>query len=190
MRFGAKMMLWACCAGSAMAAMLVTGSGPASASALTTGSHGAVTFGPHNQHGGNGPRCSRWQREQWNVNGTNTVDLVYNSGNYTYAVTFRQDGSCLGGTLTDTGLAPGSQNLAISGTVDDSHITFSVTYPTGYQGTRTFSGRIGRHGAVSGTWDETGTENGTGTWSLAANVNPACSHHHWWDPRRECRVRS
>ena len=46
--------------------------------------------------------CSWWDRERWNVNGYNKVKLVFSSTNYTYTVHFKQNGSCLGGTLTDT----------------------------------------------------------------------------------------
>jgi hypothetical protein len=187
MRFATKMMLWACCAGPAVAAMVLTGAGAANAAVAAPAAPSGASSGPW---GGPGQHCNWRQREQWNFNGSNTVELVYGSGNYTYAVSFRQNGSCLGGTLTDTGLPPGSQNLRISGKVNDSHITFSVTYPTGYQGTRTFTGKINWHGDVSGTWNETGTENGTGTWHLATDVNPACSHYHWRDRARECYVHS
>ena len=104
MRFGARMMLWACCAGPAVAAMLVTGSGPANAAALTPVVSGSSSFHPPHGNGPHGPgrgraNCDRWQLERWDLNGSNTVDLVYNNGNFTYGVTFRQDGSCLGGTL-------------------------------------------------------------------------------------------
>jgi hypothetical protein len=184
MRFAAKMMLWASCAGPAVAAMVLTGTGAANAAVATPAAPSSAALGS----GGHGPHCNWWERERWNVNGDNTVNLVYGSGNYTYTVWFKQNGSCLGGTLTDPYLPPWSQKLHISGTVDGSYIRFSVTYPPGIQGTRTFTGKINRHGDVYGTWNETGTENGTGNWYLASDVDPACAHYYWWDPRRECRV--
>jgi hypothetical protein len=184
MRFGTKMMLWAFCAAPTAAAMVLTGAGAANAAVTAPATPSGPTYNPW----GPGPHCNWWARERWNVNGDNTVKLVYLSNTYTYTVDFKQNGSCLGGKLTDPYLPPGSQPLKISGTVDDNHITFSVTYPPGVQGVRTFTGKINWHGDVSGKWNETGTENGYGTWYLDHDVDPACSHYYWWDPRRECHV--
>ena len=69
----------------------------ANAAVAAPAAHSAVTHNPW----GPGPHCSWWDRERWNVNGHNTVKLVYSSTNYTYTVDFKQNGSCLGGTLTD-----------------------------------------------------------------------------------------
>lgn len=185
MRFAAKMTLWACAA-PAVAALLLTGAGAANAAVAAPAALSGAAHGPHGP--GPGPHCNWWQLEQWNVNGYNTVELKYGTGNFTYAVKFKQNGSCLGGTLTDWGLPSGSQYRTISGTVNGDRITFSVTYPTNYQGTRTFTGKIDKHGDVSGFWNETGTENGYGTWTLASDAHHACSHYYWWDPQRECHV--
>ncbi|MGD0240865.1 MAG: hypothetical protein ABSB59_11135 [Streptosporangiaceae bacterium] len=109
-----------------------------------------------------------------------------------YAVTFRQQGSCLGGTLTDTGIPNGPQTGPVFGTVNDDNVTFSFTYTYrhSHQGTRTFTGTVGRRGFVSGTWDETGREGLSGTWSLAGWVNRACPPFVLrQDPRAECSVR-
>ena len=184
MRLAAKMMLWGFCAAPAAAAMVLTGAGAANAAVAAPAAHSAVTHNPW----GPGPHCSWWDRERWNVNGHNQVKLVFSSTNYTYTVDFKQNGSCLGGTLTDTGLPTLQQKMSISGTVNDNHITFSVTYPGPYWGVRTFTGKINWHGDVSGTWSETGTENGSGNWYLAYDVDHACSHYYWWDPQRECHV--
>jgi hypothetical protein len=218
MRLGARMMLWACCAGPAVAAMLVTGSGPASASALTPAGSAGTSFNPsghglggggnglggHNPGGrgpggrgpggGNGPgrsSCDTRQLERWDVSGTNTVDLVYQGGNFTYGVNIRQDGSCIRGTLTDLGIPTGPTTGPIWGTVLGNQITFSFryTYAGEIQGTRTFSGFIGRSGAVSGNWSETGTEHGHGTWELANRVSRACPPYVLrWQPQRLCPV--
>jgi hypothetical protein len=149
------MMLWACCAGPAVAAMLVTGSGQANAAPLTPVVSSGASFGPHGGgpwggHGPGQPNCDRRQRERWDVNGTNTVNVVYSGGTATYGVTFRQDGECLGGTLTDPN---GPKTGPIFGTVDGNTITFSFkyTYTGATQGTRTFTGTINRFGSVSGT---------------------------------------
>lgn len=209
MRFGARMMLLACCAGPAVAAMLVTGSGPANAAPLTPGVSGAASFGHPGPgrwggpgpggygSGGHGqPNCDRRQLERWDVNGTNTVNVVYSGGTATYGVSFRQNGECLTGTLTDPNIPapPAQQTGPIAGTVNGNTITFSFTYtyPNAPQGTRTFTGTINRFGAVSGGWNEAGgTEHLSGTWSLASRVDRACS---WrvlrWQPRRECHVHS
>jgi hypothetical protein len=133
MRFGTKMMLWAFCAAPTAAAMVLTGAGAANAAVTAPATPSGPTYNPW----GPGPHCNWWARERWNVNGDNTVKLVYLSNTYTYTVDFKQNGSCLGGKLTDTylpSLPPGSRNLEISGTVDDNHIKFSVTYPPGVQG--------------------------------------------------------
>ena len=110
MRLAAKMMLWGFCAAPAAAAMVLTGAGAANAAAAAPAAHSAATYNPW----GPGPHCSWWERERWNVNGYNTVKLVFSSTTYTYTVNFKQNGSCLGGTLTDTYL-PGSPSLQISG---------------------------------------------------------------------------
>jgi hypothetical protein len=191
MRFAAKMTLWACAA-PAVAALLLTGAGAANAAVAAPAALSGAAHGPHGPGGpGPGPHCNWWQLERWNVNGYNTVELKFGTGNFTYAVHFKQNGSCLGGTLTDTGLPSGSQVRTISGTVNGSYITFSVPYPGapgGIWGVRTFSGNINKHGDVRGTWSETGTEHGSGTWTLAYNAHSACSHYYWWDPQRECHV--
>jgi hypothetical protein len=193
MRFGARMILWACCAGPAVAAMLLTGSGPANAAPVTPAVSSGVSFGPWGGHGPGRRDCERWQLERWDVNGTNTVDVVYTGGTATYSVTFQQDGSCLRGTLTDLNIPNGPKTGPIFGTVDRNNITFSFryTYIGANQGTRTFTGSISRSGGVSGTWNETGSEGLSGTWSLASRVDHACSRRMlWWQPWRLCPVHS
>lgn len=195
MRLGAGMMLWACCAGPAVAAMLVTGSGPASASALTPAAKAVASFNPHGfgPGGGRGRGCDTRHLERWDLNGNNTVDLVYNGGPFTYGVNIRQDGGCIRGTLTDIGIPNGPTTGPIRGTINGNQVTFSFryTYSGEVQGTRTFTGFIGRSGAVDGTWDETGPENGHGTWSLASRADRACSPRVLrWQPWRLCPVHS
>lgn len=207
MRRAKRVMMWACCTAPAVAAMVMTGVGTAGASTLTNTTPAVNQFfhyQPPKLHGGypgngqgngwgngrghNPPGCSKWQLEKWNLNGGNTVNLTYNRGSYTYNVTIAQKGSCLTGTLTDA-LFPTTG--PITGTVNGNNVTFSFTYPAnGVQGKRTFTGTVGHHGAVSGTWAETGTEHGTGTWDLATNANPACPP--WFRSHRglrECIVR-
>ncbi len=142
MRFGKKMALWAFCAVPAAAAMMTAGTGVANAAAAHPGPP-VVSHGPH---------CDPWQRVLWDVNGKTTVNLTYNNSRFTYAVTLRQDGSCVGGTLTDAGLPTGHQTLHVSGVIDKNHITFSVNYgATSIQGTRTFTGDINRWGTCPDT---------------------------------------
>ena len=80
MRFGAKRILWALCAGPAVAATLITGSSAASAAALTPVPGGIVNNGPHGtshpNYGPSHPNCSKWQLERWNLNGSNTITAV------------------------------------------------------------------------------------------------------------------
>ena len=176
MRLTRKVMLWACCAVPAVAAMALSGTGTAGATPVSPAIRtvGFPSFGV--------PGCDPLQLEQWNLGkGANTVALTYRSGNYTYSVNFTQNGSCLGGTLHD-GYYP--YNAAISGTVSGNAVTFTIRYPAhSIQGTRTFGGTISS-GIVTGTWSETGSEHGSGTWSLTARVAAACRV----PSRRGCQV--
>lgn len=168
------------CAGLAVAAGLVAGgAGVASAATVTPAAHTTNTnFG----HG-----CNPWQREHWNLNGRNKVEAVYLGNTYTYKVTFKQFGSCLGGTLTDSYFLPAGTSGPVFGTINRNHVTFSFRYPSGsVQGTRTFTGTINRWGFVSGTWSETGTEMGTGTFTLARHANFACPWWQWWNHNATC----
>jgi hypothetical protein len=190
MRFGAKRVFWVLCAGPAIAATLITGASVASASVISPARHGGPGFGPHNP---GYPNCSKWQLERWNLNGSNTITAIYLGAPYHYSVTFKQDGSCLTGTLTDPNIPSGlAQSGPISGTVRGNDVTFSFTYPASmtFQGTRTYTGTISRSGAVSGTWSDGGTGHSTGTWSLGTKANKACPRFWWWHQRHECFVRS
>jgi len=164
-------------AGPAIAALILTGAGPANAAVTptthTTSSASAQWF----------PYCSYRHLEKWNFNGDNTVDLWFGSTEYTYAVHFNQHGSCLSGWLTDTNIPSGPQTGPIYGTVIGNHVVFSFryTYPGETQGTRTFNGYVNYWGHVSGNWYETGSENGSGNWSLANGVRRACPNFYpWW----------
>ena len=98
---------------------------------------------------------------------------------------------CIRGTLTDIGIPNGPTTGPIFGTIVGNQVTFSFryTYTGEIQGLRTFTGFIGRSGAVSGTWSETGPENGHGTWALANRADRACSPHVLrWLPWRLCPV--
>ncbi len=163
------------CAGLAIAAGLVAGG---------TGVASAATTAPATQTGNPGHSCNPWAREQWNLNGKNQVEAVYQGQTYTYSVTFKQFGSCLWGSLTD-GYYPTTG--PVYGTVYRNHVTFTFKYPAGsVQGTRTYTGKINWWGAVSGTWSETGTENGSGTFTLAKHAHHACPWWYW--PGASCRV--
>ena len=131
--------------------------------------------------------CNPWAFEQWNLNGGNDVKAIYLGGTFNYSVTFKQYGSCLSGTLTDS-LFPTTG--PVWGTVNKNHVTFSFKYPSsGTQGTRTFTGTISKWGNVWGTWSETGTEHGTGTWSLTDRADRACPRwYQWWNPHAACPV--
>ena len=166
--------------------LVVGGAGVASAAPVSTSAHTASHWFPG---------CNPWAREQWNLNGSNTVKVPWNGATLTYSVTFRQFGSCLTGSLTDPGFPTTGP---IYGTVYGNHMTFTFHYPAGsIQGTRTYTGSIhplwfrhwfreGHHwaftwllraGFVSGTWSETGSENASGTFTLGNLVHRACP---WW----------
>jgi hypothetical protein len=186
MRFGTKAAIMTAFAGPAIAALMLTGAGPANAAVTTTTSHTTSTSGWFNPFCFNQFQNPFNQRQQWNLSGSNTVDLWYNGTEYTYGVQFNQRGSCLTGTLTDLGLPSGEQTGPIHGTIFGNHVTFSFRYPTSFQGTRTFNGYINRWGDVSGNWSETGSENGSGHWSLARNAHRACHRFMWWSPNQAC----
>jgi hypothetical protein len=175
MRTITKTMLRTCLGLAAAAGLVAGGAGVASAATVSPAAHTSSSWAPH---------CNPFAREQWNLNGRNKVQAVYQGTTYTYSVTFKQYGGCLSGTLTDSYYPTTGP---ISGTVNRNHVTFSFSYPSGsIQGTRTFTGTINRWGAVSGTWSETGTENGTGTFTLARHAATACPWWQWWN--HSCRV--
>jgi hypothetical protein len=111
---------------------------------------------------------------QWNLNGSNSVDVTYDGSEYVYSVTFKQSGSALSGTLSDP-YYPTSG--AVSGTVSGNNVTFTFDYPSGsVQGKRTYTGTISQSGAVSGTWTQTGSEvPNNGTWTLTGKAVPGAT---------------
>jgi hypothetical protein len=166
------------CAGLAVAAGLVVG-GTGVASAATT----SPTTQSTSSHGFS---CNPYARQQWNLNGRNYVKAVYLGSTYTYSVKFRQSGGCLTGTLTDPYYPTTGP---IYGTVFKNHVTFRFLYPAGsVQGLRTYTGTINRRGNLSGTWSQTGSQGGGGTFTLAKKVRHACSVFYWWNPNRSCSV--
>jgi hypothetical protein len=174
MRFRTKAAIMTAFAGPAIAALMLTGAGPANAAVTTATTPHAM---PYYQF------CSPWNLERFDFRGDNTVRLHFNGTTYDYAVHFNQQGSCLTGWLRDSYI-PNNYNeyLPIHGYVFRNHVTFSVTYtyPGEDQGTRSFTGTIGYWGGVSGTWSETGTEGGSGYWSLANAVRRACPGFYPW----------
>jgi len=188
MRFGTKAAIMTAFAGPAIAALIMTGAGPANAAVTTANAPHSTSdpiFGfcnPFFQH----QNQFFFQRQQWNLSGDNTVVATLNGSSMTfsYPVDFTQRGGCLGGTLTDPFFPTSGP---IHGTVFGNHVTFSFRYPNGStQGKRTFTGTIDRHGDVFGTWSETGSENGTGTWHLTRDAHRACHQFFWWNPNRAC----
>ncbi len=188
MRFGAKTMLRACFAVPVVAAVVMAGAGAANAKTATPGVPGAVSSSsylgdrPYGSHGPGRYFCSKWQLDRWNLNGTNSITAVYLGSDFTYTVTFEQDGSCLTGTLTDPYIPKGfPKSGPVSGTVRGNTVTFSFTYPQTIQGTRTYTGTISRSGAVSGTWTQNGSQlPDNGTWSLGTKAALACTWRSWW----------
>jgi hypothetical protein len=177
MRFRTKAAIVAAFAGPAIAGMLMAGAGPANAAVTSTAAQTARTWQPAY------PYCSPWNLERFDFRGDNTVRLRLNGTTYTYAVHFNQQGSCLSGWLTDNYIPNDyAKTMPIHGTVFRNQVTFSVryTYPGEIQGTRTFTGTIGRWGWVYGTWSETGSEGGSGYWSLANPVRQACPNWYPW----------
>ena len=166
------------------AGLVVGGAGVASAATTSPATNTSSSW----VHG-----CNPWAYEQWNLSGSNTVENNQFSPPYSYSVTFRQYGSCLSGTMTDSYYPTTGP---IYGTINGNRVTFSFQYPAGsIQGTRTFTGYIQAQryrqwyqhwvwngyrwvlqwtfrwqvrGYVSGHWSETGSEGASSTWYLAS----------------------
>jgi hypothetical protein len=183
MRSIGKTLLTTCIGLAAAAGLVIGGAGVASAATATPAAHSTTNWGSG---------CNPWAREQWSLNGSNTVENNQFSPPYTYSITFQQHGSCLSGTMTDSYYPTTGP---IYGTINGNHVTFSFAYPAGsIQGTRTFTGTIQPrwyrqwyqhwvwnghrwvhrwtfrwqiHGYVSGHWTETGSEGASSTWYLA-----------------------
>lgn len=112
---------------------------------------------------------------QARLSGPNVLSLTFNGHTYNYnirtaTIPVSRNLSLVAGSLRDS-YEPQPVNLPIQGVIFGNDVVLSVQYPTtgpdaGPQGVRTFSGTIGAHGHVSGTWNETGSENGSGTFSL------------------------
>ncbi|ETB63817.1 TPA: hypothetical protein DIC38_02245 [Candidatus Nomurabacteria bacterium] len=116
----------------------------------------------------------------WEVNTSpNKLDIPWAGTTYSYDVSFVKEGAVLTGTLTD-GYYPTTNSLI--GTIDGNNVTFSFIYPVGsVQGIRTYVGTIDSAGKVSGTWSETGTENATGSWSIAGFATKIPEMCSWSD---------
>jgi hypothetical protein len=175
MRFGTKAMISACFVAPAIAAVILAGAG--TASAQTTGAAAHTTSTEANWPPP--PFCNPFQKERWNLNGFNTVDVTYKLfSHYTYTVDFVQRGSCLSGWLTDPYFPV---TRPISGSVNGNFVRFSFTYPSFVEGTRTYTGSIDRFGFVSGGWSQTGFAfPNFGTFTLGSTVARACPPWIWW----------
>lgn len=173
MRLGTKATIWACCAGPAIAAIILTGAGTASAQTANPAAH-TISTAEHLPP----PFCDILQKERWNLNGFNTVDVTYVFHHFTYTVDLVQHGSCLSGWLHDP-YFPVTE--PISGTVNGNFVTFSFTYPSFVEGTRTYTGSINHWGFVYGHWSQTGIAwPNFGGWSLSGTATRACPPWTWW----------
>jgi hypothetical protein len=173
MRLGTKATIWACCAGPAVAAIILTGAGPASAQTTSPTAQTTSTVVEHIPL-----LCNPFQKERWNLNGFNTVHVTYEFAPYFYTVDFVQRGSCLSGWLNDPYF---HVTRPIFGYVNGNYVTFSFTYPSFVEGTRTYTGHIYGFGFVSGDWSQTGIAwPNFGTFSLSHTVARACPPWIWW----------
>ena len=105
------------------------------------------------------------------------LQLTFNNTNYNYQVRlrlspvfFQRGVLVVSGTLCDLN-EPVPLVLPVHGIIFGHVAVFSVSYPTtgpdaGNQGVRTFAGIIGPFGHVTGSWSETGTEAGSGPFTL------------------------
>ena len=152
-----RVMLCSCCA---VAAVMFTGGAMlASATPTSLAAHSTISA----------ETVATTQATQWNLGGSNSIDVGYDGQNLVYTVSFMQSGGSLSGTLTDSYYPTSGP---VSGSVSGDSVTFTFDYPGGsIQGTRTYTGTISSSGAVSGTWTQTGSESpDNGTWSLANNA--------------------
>lgn len=174
MRLGTKAMIRACWAGPAIAAIILTGAGTASAQTTSPAAH-TISTAEHLPP----PFCDPFQKERWDLNGFNTVDVTYELfSHYTYTVDFVQHGSCLSGWLNDP-YFPITE--PIQGIVNGNFVTFSFTYPSFIEGTRTYTGYINHFGFVYGGWSQTGIASPNfGTFSLSSTAARACPSWVWW----------
>jgi hypothetical protein len=173
MRFGTKTAIMTAFAGPAIAALILTGAGPASAQTVSATAP-KISTTEHLPP----PFCSYLQKERWNLNGFSTVDVKYLGLHFTYSVDFVQKGSCLSGWLHDP-YFPVTE--PIFGTVNGNYVTFSFAYPSFVEGTRTYYGSINHWGFVSGHWSQTGTAwPNFGTFSLSSTAARACPPWVWW----------
>jgi hypothetical protein len=103
------------------------------------------------------------------------LKLQFEGNTYTYNVNLREVRVAPGtelvfGMLRDS-YEPHAINLPVDGVQFGNDVVISVQYPStgpdaGNQGVRTFSGVVGPHGHVTGSWSETGTEAGSGAFTL------------------------
>ena len=144
------------------AALVVGGAGVASAAPVSPAAHTTSSAGSS---------CNRFAREQWNLNGSNHVEAVYQGSTYTYSVTFRQSGSPPTGILTDPyfpttgrypGRFPGIASCSASGI---------RAIPSREQGPMPEPSTGGEQS--SGPGPKTGSQGGGGTFTLARNAHRA-----------------
>jgi hypothetical protein len=112
----------------------------------------------------------------YHVPAPDQLALTFQGNTYKYNVNLHETWVAPGvelisGTLRDT-YEPVAINLPVHGVQFGNDAVISVQYPSsgpdaGSQGVRTFSGTVGLHGATSGNWSETGSEAGSGTFTLA-----------------------
>jgi hypothetical protein len=124
MRFRTRAAIMTAFAGPAIAALMLTGVGPANAAVTTATTPHATSYTPPFGY------CTPYNLERFDFRGDNTVSLQFGStATYTYAVHFDQRGSCLSGWLKDTYI-PNNYNeyLPIHGYVFRNRVPFSVTY--------------------------------------------------------------
>lgn len=104
------------------------------------------------------------------------LKLTFQGNTYTYNVRLHEQWVAPGvvlvtGHLRDS-YEPQAISLPVTGVIfDGNDVVLSVQYPAtgtdaGNQGVRTFSGTVGPHGYVTGSWSETGSEAGSGPFTL------------------------
>ncbi|HEX7042409.1 MAG TPA: hypothetical protein VF189_04105 [Patescibacteria group bacterium] len=106
-------------------------------------------------------------QKMWNMSGEYTFHINYLGNDYFYSVNLDQN---LNGTLNDSYLPGGAQELPVTGTLTGNTFKLYVVYPGQPWGTRTFVGSIDSSGNLSGSWSDDGSDNASGTWLSSSGV--------------------
>lgn len=144
----------------------------AKAPPATTGGVGYTAYGVVRHASFNAHQSAAACGAAWNLNGTYTLDFVYQGGVYSHdAVIINQTGNSF--DISGGNPPGGSYQYAWSGagTLAGNALTIGVDYTAGAVGTHMdMTGVIAPDGTMSGTWSDNYGGTRTGTWSTTAGA--------------------